>query len=157
MNQVKHGTDKFALGLERLMNQIKGFFGDHRWLSNFWPSEIVFGNWRFPTVEHAYQAAKSNDPADWERIIGCATPGSAKAEGRYVNLRPDWEEVKLSVMEDLTRMKYQIPELNQKLLATGDAVIIEDNHWGDRFWGVCKGQGKNHLGLIIMKIRKELQ
>lgn len=139
------------------MKQINGFFGDYRWLSNFWPAEISFGDgWTFPTTEHAYQAAKSNDPADWLRIRECATPGSAKAEGRHVQMRPDWDDVKLEVMEQLTRMKYQIPDLREKLLATGDAIIIEDNHWGDRFWGVCKGQGKNHLGLIIMKIRKEL-
>jgi len=39
------------------------------------------------------------------------------------------------------------------LLQTGDEELIEGNKWGDRFWGVCKGKGKNNLGKILMKIR----
>jgi predicted NAD-dependent protein-ADP-ribosyltransferase YbiA (DUF1768 family) len=25
------------------------------------------------------------------------------------------------------------------------------------FWGVCRGKGENHLGKIIMDVRKEIQ
>ena len=28
--------------------------------------------------------------------------------------------------------------------------------WGDVFWGVCKGKGKNRLGRILMAVRQEL-
>ncbi len=48
-------------------------------------------------------------------------------------------------------------DLREKLLATGDRKLVEGNTWGDTFWGVCRGNGKNHLGKILMKIRAELQ
>ena len=48
------------------------------------------------------------------------------------------------------------PELRVKLLNTGDIELIEGNYWGDTFWGVCNGKGENHLGKILMRVRKEL-
>lgn len=41
-------------------------------------------------------------------------------------------------------------------LATGDAILIEGNTWGDRFWGVCEGFGQNHLGHVLMRVRVQL-
>lgn len=31
--------------------------------------------------------------------------------------------------------------------------IEQTNYWYDRFWGVCKGEGKNILGKMLMNIR----
>ena len=79
--------------------------------------------------------------------------------GRLVPLRPDWEAVKVGIMEEIVRAKFiQHPELAARLLATGDKVLVEGNHWGDTFWGVDTrtGQGHNHLGRILMKVREEL-
>jgi predicted NAD-dependent protein-ADP-ribosyltransferase YbiA (DUF1768 family) len=45
----------------------------------------------------------------------------------------------------------------QKLLDTGTQTLVEGNWWGDVFWGVCKGVGSNHLGKLLMKLRKEGQ
>ena len=42
----------------------------------------------------------------------------------------------------------QHPHLIEMLLQTGDEELVEGNKWGDRFWGVCKGKGENHLGKI---------
>ena len=42
------------------------------------------------------------------------------------------------------------------LLATGKATLVEGNSWGDTFWGVCRGKGKNMLGKILMRVRKRL-
>ena len=39
----------------------------------------------------------------------------------------------------------------------GNEELIEENWWNDTFWGVCRGVGKNHLGQILMKIRKEIK
>ena len=44
-----------------------------------------------------------------------------------------------------------------KLLDTGDAILIEGNDWGDRYWGVCDGVGQNKLGLILMGLRKKMK
>lgn len=57
-------------------------------------------------------------------------------------------------MEDLVRLKFTSKVvLRAKLLATGGTGLIEGN---DRFWGVCRGQGRNELGQILMRVRAEL-
>ena len=88
-----------------------------------------------------------------------ARPGKCKGMGRRVKLRPDWEQVKVGLMEEIVRAKFtQNEELKRLLLATGDKRLAEGNTWGDTFWGVDlrTGQGENHLGRILMKVRGEL-
>lgn len=136
--------------------KIDSFDGEHRFLSNFYPAAVTMYGQSYPTTEHAFQAAKTEDLAQRERIRLAATPGIAKRLGRSVTLRPGWNELRLGVMSELLRRKFTIPELRWQLLATGDAELIEGNYWNDRFWGVCRGQGENHLGRLLMELRKEL-
>jgi ribA/ribD-fused uncharacterized protein len=85
-------------------------------------------------------------------------PGKAKQLGRQVKLRPDWEVVKTAIMEDVVRAKFtQNEELQEKLLATEDRLLIEGNWWKDKIWGVSNGRGENRLGIILMNVRKELK
>lgn len=134
------------------------FGGRHRFLSNFYPSPIKLGELEYPTVEHAYQAAKANNEGDHTWVADSKTPGEAKRRGRRCNIRSDWEQVKLDVMYDCVKAKFaQNPELLKLLLATGDDLLEEGNNWGDTFWGVCNGRGKNHLGKILMRVREELR
>lgn len=58
------------------MQIIREFQGEHRFLSNFWPATLRFGDWVFPSAEHAYQAAKSLDPRDWIDAQECISPGA---------------------------------------------------------------------------------
>ncbi|MCD7839046.1 MAG: NADAR family protein [Erysipelotrichaceae bacterium] len=51
----------------------------------------------------------------------------AKRAGRKVKLRTDWEDVKLNIMKELIMIKFQNPLLKEKLLNTGDALLIEGN------------------------------
>ena len=84
----------------------------------------------------------------------------AKRKGRHVQLRPDWEDVKLSIMEEVVRAKFtQNEDLKALLLATGDSVLEEGNTWHDIFWGVDARtrKGENHLGRILMQVREELR
>ena len=60
-------------------------------------------------------------------------------------------------MEDFLRQKFTDSDLKEKLLATGDAELIEGNHWGDVIWGVCNGIGENNLGKLLMNIRNDLK
>jgi ribA/ribD-fused uncharacterized protein len=138
---------------------IDSFQGEYRFLSNFHPAQTVFEGITYPTSEHAYQAAKSLDPADRRRIATLPTPAEAKRAGRALpNIRADWEQAKFDVMERVVRDKFtRNVELREKLLATGDAELIEGNTWGDRVWGVYEGQGENHLGRILMKVRAQLR
>ncbi len=136
---------------------IDRFDGEYAFLSNFDPSPIVLDRITYPTVEHAFQAAKTDDRLERERMASLPTPGAAKRAGRKVALRPDWERVKVGIMEELVRRKFADPDLAGKLLATGDEELIEGNTWNDRFWGVCRGTGRNQLGKILMRVRAELR
>lgn len=131
------------------------FQGSYRFLSNFWPASVELDGVLYPTVEHAYQAAKTISPEQRLRIAAVPTPGQAKRAGRGVTIRPDWDSVKLEIMQDLLRQKFNKAHLRQQLQATGEEELVEGNTWGDTFWGRCRGVGKNHLGLILMQIREE--
>jgi ribA/ribD-fused uncharacterized protein len=138
--------------------RINGFFGPYRFLSNFWYAQVVLHDVSYPTVEHAFQAAKSIDPVFQQRIREAASPGEAKKLGRQTPIRADWENVKIDFMRFLVWNKFSINEgLKAKLLATGEAELVEENNWGDVFWGRCKGQGENWLGRLLMETRERLK
>lgn len=135
--------------------KIVRFKGEYRWLSNFWLSPIMFEDLEYPTVENAYQAAKTKGD---RKLFSRCSPRLAKEEGRKVNLREDWDNVKLLVMYELLEYKFlKNTFLAKKLIDTNDIELIEGNTWGDIFWGVCNGKGENHLGRILMDIRKTLK
>lgn len=129
---------------------IKSFQGENRFLSNFWPCAVEMGEEPYDSVEHAYQASKY-PKAERGPFFNC-TAGRAKALGRG---RVVLEHDKLTVMEMLLRQKFAAGELRDKLLATGEAELIEGNTWGDVYWGVCNGVGANHLGKLLMQIRAD--
>jgi len=113
---------------------------------------------KYPSVEHAYQSAKTLDVSERKRIAALPTPAEAKAAGRALPLRKDWETAKFDVMERCVRDKFtRHADLRAKILATGDTYLEEGNTWGDRIWGVYLGQGENRLGRILMMVRWELQ
>lgn len=135
---------------------ISEFSGKYRFLSNFYPSPVFLDGVEYPTVEHAYQAAKTVDRAERETISSALTPGKAKAKGKKVTLRYEWDVIKLSVMYDLLKQKFERSHLlKQLLLDTGDEYLEEGNTWNDTYWGVCAGVGANQLGLLLMQVRNE--
>lgn len=133
---------------------IEGFHGEYRWLSNFEPVQIAFEGILYPSVEHAYVAAKTTDSKLKFTISQMATPGQAKRAGRALLVRPDWDNIKLLVMEKLLTLKFTDVRLRKLLHSTRGMTLVETNTWGDRFWGVC-GEGENHLGKLLMKIRDD--
>jgi ribA/ribD-fused uncharacterized protein len=136
---------------------ITKFSGSYRFLSNFYPCSIDYEGLTYPSVEAAYQAAKTTDPV-LRLMFTEMKPGDAKRSGRELPLRPDWETIKLSVMTELIQQKFsRHPNLAELLVMTSDQELIEGNTWGDTFWGVCKGVGENHLGKILISVRKDLK
>jgi len=141
---------------------INDFSGRYSFLSNFYPSPVVYDGMEYPTVEHAYQAAKTLNPAEREQIRnlkkkdGFPWPGEAKRVGRRVTLRKDWELVKLDIMRLLLVQKFSRSDLKRALVETGTRHLVEGNWWGDTYWGVCKGEGNNYLGRLLMTIRSEI-
>lgn len=129
-------------------------FRRYFFLSNFYPVEIKLDGIVYPNAETAFQAQKTLDVEERRKFSMLKNPVQAKRLGRKVKLRDDWEEVKLDIMTEVVSQKFlQHPHLIEMLLQTGDEELVEGNRWGDRFWGVCKGKGENHLGKILMKIR----
>lgn len=135
---------------------IVSFDGPNRFLSNFYPCVIVFEGIKYHSAEHAYQASKTNNKDIRYSISLIDTPGQAKRAGRRLVLREDWESVKIDVMREILEEKFSIPELRNKLKNTGKLKLIEGNHWGDTFWGVCNGKGQNNLGKLLMEIRDSI-
>lgn len=143
---------------------IDRFDGDFHFLSNFEMWSLKYKDMVFRSSEHAYQSEKSTSPGYRLYVQNQLTAGSAKQLGRRAQLRPDWEEIKVGVMEAILKEKFSHPELKRRLLATGDAVLIEGNWWHDNFWGnctcerrECQPPGENMLGQLLMKLRGELQ
>ena len=138
--------------------KIPEFQGEYRFLSNYYPATVEFEGITYPTVEHAFQSAKTLDMNERRRIAALPTPAEAKTEGRKLTYRPNWDTLKFQVMEECVRYKFtHNPDLKQKLLATGDATLEEGNTWNDRIWGVYQGQGDNRLGKLLMQVRTELR
>lgn len=136
---------------------IDSFSNEYHFLSNFSESPVLYEGVLYPTVEHAYQAAKSLDSDFRFRVSINKSPATAKKMGRGVRLRPDWEDIKVDVMRYLLQRKFNHDDLREQLLETEDAELIEGNWWGDKFWGVCNGEGQNMLGKLLMEIREDIQ
>lgn len=141
---------------------IDSFTGDNRFLSNFYECYVSFEGLTYRSVEHAYVAAKTTDPILRLGIQGIDTAGKVKQFGRTIEIRHDWDNVKLAVMETLLREKFAQNYFKNLLLKTDLQELVEGNSWHDRFWGVCRcgtcnNKGENNLGKLLMKIRTELQ
>lgn len=133
---------------------IDKFTGNYRFLSNFYPSSVTYAGRKFKSVEHAYQAAKSKDKEDHKKLAEMDKPGDAKRYGNNVKLRDDWDKVKIDIMADLISQKFiDHKDLRDKLLSTGNEELVEGNTWGNKFWGVCAGEGHNTLGKLLMALR----
>lgn len=137
---------------------ITNFDGEYAFLSNFYPSTIVDreGN-VYPTVEHYFQAMKTLDDKEREAIRTAETPGQAKRLGRKCTLRKEWDKIRDAVMLTALIEKFSNRELREKLLATGEEFLAEGNTWGDTYWGVCEGKGRNMLGHSLMLVRAEIK
>lgn len=141
--------------------KICGFFGPFRFLSNFYVSKtgVWFEEMYFPTVEHAYQAAKW--PVYFRYQFLDLSPGQAKKLGKEA---PDfnakkWNKQKVVIMASLIWQKFDRDrKLGDMLLMTEGCHLEERNSWGDVFWGTNQdGEGENHLGKILMDVRDRLK
>jgi len=148
----------------QVFKAIDRFDGQYAPFSNFYPAIIEFQGIKFPTVEHAFVAAKSMDPLFWYKIskLSAKQAGKAKSMGRRVKLRKDWEIKKISFMKQFLKQKFIQRPFRELLLSTHPAPLVEGNYWHDNFWGDCKCKkckyivGLNHLGHLLMLTRGSL-
>ena len=134
-------------------NPITEFRGEYSFLSNFWMAQFEYEGITWASAEAAYQAMKSDSIQVWFYMSGMSGR-DAKRYGRTIKLRDGWDDMKIRIMTDIVFCKFtQNNYLKILLLETGHREIIEGNNWGDTFWGVCNGKGRNELGRILMYIR----
>lgn len=136
---------------------IDSFSGKYAFLSNFYRVPIIYQDRRYPTTEHAFQAAKTLNEDSRIQIAHTKDPADAKRLGRRVTLRPHWNTLRDIIMYEICQIKFTNKALRRMLLDTGSEELVEGNTWNDTYWGVCRGQGQNKLGKILMKIREDLQ
>lgn len=134
---------------------IDRFDGSFRWLSNFYPCDVPYEDMIYPSAEHAFVAAKTEDHTLRLKIQEIETPGWAKKFGRKLELRPNWNDIRIEEMRNIVSAKFEHnPWLMDKLLDTSPHELVEGSYWNDRFWGKdLAGYGENNLGKILMKIR----
>lgn len=114
---------------------IDSFRGEYRFLSNFYPCLLTFDDRIYRSVEHAFQASKTLNEQCRAEIQAAGSPAAAKGLGRRAPLRPYWDALRVPQMKLLLLGKFQYPDLAEKLLATGNAELVEGNTWGDTYWG----------------------
>lgn len=147
---------------------ITRFNGRYAFLSNFFPCKIEHKGITYNNVESFYVAMKINKDQQIEgkyiTLIDCREliskikdPANVKQFGKRLQLRRDWDLIKLDTMLWAIREKFKNEDLKELLLETGNTPLIEGNFWGDQFWGVYNGTGENHLGKILMKVRDEIR
>lgn len=147
------------------LDVVETFSGDFEFLSNFHVQPFSWQGRVAPTAEHHYNAAKTVDPVEKALVYEQATPGKAKREGQKVTLVSGWDDhLKADCMASIIEAKFAHDSpLAQRLLATGEALLIEGNVWHDRYWGQCTCEkhyhwpGTNMLGRLLMARRDELR
>ena len=143
--------------MDHMPDIITRFRGPFKFLSNLYPTPITYKGNTYCCLEAAYQAQKSLDPAIHERFANIRLPYKARGMGQRIKtIRPDWFDIRISIMEELLYIKFSHPQLKEWLQCTGQSKIVECNTWGDTFWGIYNGVGENHLGTLLMKVRDTL-
>lgn len=143
-------------------HEIKGFFGDYRWLSNFGKAVIRLDGCVYGSVERAYQAAKWR-PEDRAFFEGCTEKESITYNREHAPngySLEGWDNAKRDIMHALLQEKFNEevnPDLARKLIQTGERYLEETNWWGDVYWGrQLNGEGENVMGELLMQVRCEI-
>lgn len=153
-------------------NVVSRFRGEYSFLSNFYESLMIYDFYSLPfykekgdklliqvnTNEHFFQACKAWNFFGHYNIMARRSPKEAKKAGRKVDLRPDWDAIKIDVMRYGLRLKFnQNQRLKKKLIDTYPMILEEGNTWNDTIWGVdiYTGYGMNLLGKLLMELRDD--
>lgn len=142
--------------LDGTVKFITEFRGRYFFLSNFYPAPVIFEGRKYKSSEHAYQAHRARNEVDHQWVMNALIPAQAKQRGHQIKTREDWDVVKIPIMERIVEAKFeQNKDLQRHLIDTAPAFLAEGNCWGDTFWGIYNGEGENHLGIILMNLRKK--
>lgn len=132
----------------------------YREFSNMFERKLTIDGETWPSVENYYQAMKYVDhPGYMKEIQNASSPFQAKKLGgsRKYSIRKSWDDDRIIVMRKALKAKFDPvshPDLHKVLLSTGSRNLVENSP--DAFWGRgSNGRGRNMLGYMLMKIRKD--
>jgi hypothetical protein len=134
----------------------------HNFLSNMYPSKISTLKYSVSCAETFYQIMKTDNEFIRKQIEPLNGFESKKFWRKNGNLmKPSWHSEKLQIMRHVLYLKFfQNHDLREQLIATGDEIIVESNHWHDNYWGNCECEkcvnkhGENNLGRLLMEVRE---
>ena len=139
------------------------FFNENKhkefnFLSNFYEKPVHTQWGDFVCAEGFYQYQKFsylNDLSLFNLFSHAHGQEAYEFSRRYQDrINPQWDKV--LAMRATLEAKFNDPGLKAKLLATGDAYIVENCPFGhDNFWAdASDGSGKNRLGILLMELRE---
>jgi len=116
-------------------------------------SQTGLSTHRSPT----HTGLSTDDPIAAEAIRLAPRAFEATRLGGLASRKDGWHGVRLAVMTNLVRAKFeQHPDLAKKLMATGDARIRGAFSMSGSYWQ-GGAQGRNWLGRILELVRSELR
>jgi ribA/ribD-fused uncharacterized protein len=103
---------------------------------------------KYPTAEHYFQCQKTFVQEERDEILAKNNAINAWVLGNKVNLRPDWERIKVRVMYEGNKARFeQNPDIAKSLCSTKGRIKMSGS---TSFW--------NHWnGLIMERIRAEMR
>lgn len=109
----------------------------------------------FPTATSAFNALKDPTNSSYVRSLEMETDiDKIRQLELYCTPRSDWENIKDSVMYTVLKYKFSQHDIIRKnIINTGLRNIVVMS--SDLFWGRLENSGKNMLGKLLMKLRKE--
>ena len=130
---------------------------EYYFLNNCYPISITYKGNTYTNAQSAYEAQKESNPI--HKIKYTMVDGYT-AMKISPEVKPTFENKKNTIMYDILHIKFFETPLKQKLLSTNNKEILYYNSWHDNYWGICNcdkcSNGQNNLGLLLMKLRKEL-
>ncbi len=148
--------------------------GENGWFSQWYDAPFVIEGITYQTCEQYMMAKKAllfEDIKYYFAILAELTPSACKKLGRDSrNFKADkWDACKEEIVYNANYAKFsQNHELKEKLLATGNAILVEaspfDKTWGIGMRATAPGandpscwKGQNLLGSILMRVRSHLR
>jgi predicted NAD-dependent protein-ADP-ribosyltransferase YbiA (DUF1768 family) len=145
---------------KRKIETIDNFNGVFDFLNNEYPCEVYFEGLMFPSVFHAFQAARSTKEHERAKIAYADSMQELYELATEIEDPADWQSKRLLVMEKCLRDKFRRHrEMRERLRKTGNRDLLNsyaDKSSSNLYWGVVEGNGQNHLGKLLEAIRLDV-
>lgn len=158
--ETEFKQDANLLIAKQKLSRIDSFTGYFDFMHNNFQTPVYYEGILYPSVTHAYHAARSTDERTRRAILNSETFQILGNIAIRIEDPPDWQEKKVKIMEQLLRDKFRrSKELQEKLRTTEHRELVmtyQEEKKNNLYWGVVKGKGQNQLGRILMRIRDDL-